>query len=312
MDMVINDGQESGNDAASGQAGETWYCASGGIAEVDDIKLTACDANCLLVRYCSDSCQREHRPQHKEECKKRVDEMRDVLLFAQPESSHLGDCPICFLPLPLDRTKSGIMTCCSKVICNGCWYANKARALNVSLKRTCPFCRHPLPATNAEADANTMKRMEANDPVALRNVGIQYCRRGELMRAFEYLTKAARLGDAAAHYHLSVMYWEGIGVEKDEKMEIFHLEEAAIGGHPLARYNLGVIEWNNGRKERAVKHYIIAANQGHNQSVEMLKQCYKSGSVSKEDFAAALRAHQAAVDATKSPQREAAAELAKL
>ena len=176
----------------------------------------------------------------------------------------------------------------------------------MSLKRTCPFCR----ATNAEADANTMKRMEANDLVSLRNVGIQCCRRGEFMRAFEFLTKAAGLGDAAAHFNLSVMYWEGIGVEKDEKMEIFHLEEAAIGGHPLARYNLGVIEWNNGRKERAVKHYIIAANQGHNHSVEMLKQGYKSGSVSKEDFAAALRAHQAAVDATKSPQREAAAELA--
>ncbi len=38
-----------------------------------------------------------------------------------------------------------------------------------------------------------------------------------------------------------------------------------------------------------------------------LKQCYTDGHVSKEDFAAALRAHQAAVDATKSPQREAAA-----
>jgi len=33
------------------------------------------------------------------------------------------------------------------------------------------------------------------------------------------------------------------------------------------------------------------------------------GRVSKDDFAAALRAHQAAVDATKSPQREAAAAL---
>ena len=32
----------------------------------------------------------------------------------------------------------------------------------------------------------------------------------------------------------------------------------------------------------------------------------KPGLVNKDDFAAALRAHQAAVDATKSPQREAA------
>ena len=37
----------------------------------------------------------------------------------------------------------------------------------------------------------------------------------------------------------------------------------------------------------------------------------KRGFVKKEDFAAALRGHQAAVDATKSPQRQAA-EAAKL
>ena len=33
---------------------------------------------------------------------------------------------------------------------------------------------------------------------------------------------------------------------------------------------------------------------------------FKKGSVSKDELAAAVRAHQAAVDATKSPQREAA------
>ena len=37
----------------------------------------------------------------------------------------------------------------------------------------------------------------------------------------------------------------------------------------------------------------------------MVKNGYADGYVSKEDFAAALRAHQAAVDATKSPRREA-------
>jgi hypothetical protein len=38
------------------------------------------------------------------------------------------------------------------------------------------------------------------------------------------------------------------------------LEEAAIGGNPFARHNLALIEMKNGRPERAVKHYIIAAN----------------------------------------------------
>ena len=44
-----------------------------------------------------------------------------------------------------------------------------------------------------------------------------------------------------------------------------------------------------------------------NPSIKALKKCYQEGVVSKEDFAAALRAHHAAVDAAKSPQREAAA-----
>jgi formylmethanofuran:tetrahydromethanopterin formyltransferase len=53
-----------------------------------------------------------------------------------------------------------------------------------------------------------------------------------------------------------------------------------------------------------VKHFIIAANLGYDDSIKGLKEYYTNGQVSKEDFAAALRAHKAAVDATKSPQRE--------
>jgi TPR repeat protein len=61
-----------------------------------------------------------------------------------------------------------------------------------------------------------------------------------------------------------------------------------------------------------VKHLIIAAKLGHDMSVDLLKLCYRDGLVSKEDFAAALRGHQAAADATKSPQREAAEAFRKL
>ena len=75
--------------------------------------------------------------------------------------------------------------------------------------------------------------------------------------------------------------------------------------HPEARYHLAAIERQNGREERSVKHWIIAANLGYSKSIQALKTCYKDGNVSKEEFAAALRGHQAAVDATKSPQREA-------
>eukprot|EP00985_Skeletonema_marinoi_P019223 scaffold10949_cov92-Skeletonema_marinoi.AAC.5 len=48
----------------------------------------------------------------------------------------------------------------------------------------------------------------------------------------------------------------------------------------------------------------------NNDSLRRLKHCYTIGKVSKADFAAALRAHQAAVDAMKIPLREAAKETA--
>jgi len=290
---------------------DTSCCASCGIAEIDDIKLKEC-SDCDLVRYCSDACLKEHKSQHKEDCKKRVAELNDEILFKQPESSHLGDCPICFLPLPLDHQKSVMKSCCGKIICMGCDHANKLVCeREARLQYTCPFCRRPLPKTDEEANKNKMRRVAANDPMAIREIGVKHYSNGDYELAFEYLTKAAELGDALAHYLLSLFYRDGQGVEKDEKKGLYYLEEAAIAGLPEARYNLAMLEGKNERYDRSAKHFIIAANLGHDGSIQMLKGCYKHGLVSKEDFAAALRGHHAAVEATKSPKRDAAEAMEK-
>ena len=280
-------------------------CASCGIAEVDDIKLMECD-DCDLVRYCSDECKENHRSEHEEACKKRAAELRDELLFKQPESSHIGDCPICSLPLPLGLQWCTMYQCCSKFICNGCEIANKARENNMRLRNACPFCRLPLPKGKEKADKLRMKRVKANNPVALLDEGMEQYEKGEYSMAFEYFTKAAALGYADAHYKLGNLYLFGHGAEKDEGKRIHHWEEAAIGGHPWARHNVGAEEYDSGNKERAVKHWIIAAKQGDDNSIKQLMDKFREGHVSKEDLDANLRAHKAAVDATKSPQRTAA------
>jgi len=286
---------------------DTLCCASCGIPECDDIKLKNCTA-CYLVKYCSIKCQKDHRPKHKRACKKQAAELRDELLFKQPESTNLGDCPICSLPLPLDPAKSCAGTCCSKTICGGCNYANQKRELEERRDHKCPFCRTPIPDTDEGCDKQRMKRIEMNDPVAIFQEGGEQFIKGDYSSAFELYTKAAELGELEAHYKLSLMYNLGYGVEKDEGKEMHHLEVATIGGHPIARHNLGCHEWNNGNKERAAKHWIIAATQGFGESIKSLMDVFREedGMVSKDDLAAVLRAHQVAVDATKSPQREAA------
>ena len=55
-----------------------------------------------------------------------------------------------------------------------------------------------------------------------------------------------------------------------------------------------------------MKHWVIAAKLGHNVALERVKFAFRMGLVSKEDYEAALRGHQAAVDATESQQREEA------
>jgi tetratricopeptide (TPR) repeat protein len=295
--MSAVDGEEAAN--------TTLCCASCSKAEVDDVKLKICTA-CRLVKYCSVECQKNHRPQHKKACKKRAAELRDDKLFTQPDESHLGECPICCLPLSLDVTKSIMTTCCCKMICKGCDYANQKREWEQGLERKCPFCRELISESDEEIDQNFKERVKANDPVAISQKGCKCHDEGDFEGAFEYLTKAAELGEPEAHYQLSTMYYKGEGVEKDKKKEMYHLEEAAIGGHPWARYNLGVEEKEKGRMDRAVKHWIIAAKLGCDGSLEAVKKFFPVGIVSKEEYDSALRGHQATVDATKSKQREEA------
>ena len=285
------------------------FCASCGTAEAigDDIKLKDCSA-CHLVKYCSVKCQKDHRKQHKKACKRRAAELRDELLFKQPEGSFYGDCPLCCLPLPVDAEKSALYLCCSKRVCEGCNLANSRREIEGRLQHKCPFCREPLPKSDEQAVEQLMKRIEVNDPFAICHMGRKKYDEGDYAAAFEYWMRAAALGDANAHNQLSVLYHNGEVIEKDDKKELYHLTEAAIGGNPYAHYNLALLEGKNGQHNRSVKHLIIAAKLGHDDSLDALKIAYEAFLVSKEDFAAALRGHQAAIEATKSPQREETAE----
>eukprot|EP00984_Skeletonema_dohrnii_P015427 scaffold6665_cov78-Skeletonema_dohrnii-CCMP3373.AAC.4 len=169
-----------------------------------------------------------------------------------------------------------------------------------SLQQRCPFCREQLPTTKEESDKRRMKRIEANDPVAMTQWGLEQHRKGNYSSSFEYYARAAELGDLEAHHWLSLLYHEGLGVEKDMGKVIHHTEVAALGGHPKARYFLGCLDVVNGRHERGVRHWIIATKLGCDRSIKSLMKAFKEGFVSKEELAAALRAHQAAVDATKS------------
>ena len=261
-----------------------------------------CNQKHLPPREKEQGCKSERQEQEQERA---AESQRDEALFRQPERTHLGDCPICFLPLPLDPYKSTLQSCCSKVICKGCRRANKLRGVNNNLHHTCLMCRQPTPRSKKEVNVYSMKRVAANDSVAIQERGKKHYQERHYKDAFKYWTKAAELGDVDSIYLLSLLYRDGRGVEKNEEKEWCQLEEAAIAGHVGARFTLAHNEKTRcGRTDRAVKHLIIATNLGCDYSMRALQQCHENGEVDDDKFTAALHAHQAVVDAMNSPQRE--------
>ena len=142
--------------------------ASCGIAAIDNITLKKCACN--LVKYCSVDCQKNHRPQHKKLCKKRLAELHDKKLFTQPDISHWGECPICCLLLPIDMTKSIMMGCCCITICKGCDYANAKRENEQGLEQRCVYCREQALKSQEEGLKRVVKRVKKNDPVAMTHM----------------------------------------------------------------------------------------------------------------------------------------------
>jgi TPR repeat protein len=171
-------------------------------------------------------------------------------------------------------------------------------------RNTCPFCRQFAPRDADQVDDYRQQRIEADDPVAMIYLGNHFhFIKHDDGGALKWWNKAAVLGNAEAHSRLAFAYHEGKMVPKDATKEKYHLEEAAIKGHALARTNLAVIEHGDGNFDRCIRHMMIAAFQGHDEALEAIRKWYAKGIVTKDKFEEALRAHQDAVDATKSEQR---------
>ena len=276
---------------------------------------------CKEATYCNAACKKKHRSKHKEACerriaelheeelkrKKRAAELHDEKLFKPPPKE---DCPICMLPLPSLFTGQKYRSCCGKIICSGCIHAVAKRDGGVGL---CPFCRTPMP-TPEELIELYKKRVEVNDAEGIRNLGCFYS--GGLYgltqdynKALELWHQAGELGNTKSYSNIGNSYLQGNGVERDEKKAMHYYELAAMGGDTDARHNLGVFEKNAGNMDRALKHHMIAAGFGDNDSLVNIKQMFKNGQATKDDYAKALLAYQANLVEIKSPQRDEAAAL---
>jgi len=236
-------------------------------------------------------------------------------LFADPPPKE--DCPICMLPMPHASSGCGVtmvyMPCCGKMLCHGCLSAAAKEIENGNMKEWCAFCRLPLPNTNKELMKRIKKRLKLNDALAFLDLGMQY-RDGymglpqNMNKALELWNRSAELGSCNAHACLATAYYHGESVEEDKEKGIQHWMLAAIGGHEHARHNLGIMEGNKGNISQAMKHFMIAARCGYDDSLKKIGEGYKAGYFTKEEYAATLRAYQVSIDEMKSDERAKSAQ----
>ena len=90
---------------------------------------------------------------------------------------------------------------------------------------------------------------------------------------------------------------------------IHFYELAAISGNVNARYNIACTFGQNGDKKQAFKHALISASDGHQSSLDEVKNGYNHGDVTKDEFERTLRAYQERQDETKSEMRDKAAKF---
>ena len=272
--------------------------------------LNTCN-KCKMVTYCNAACKKKHRSKHKRACERRVAELHDEALFKEPPPNE--DCPICFLPLPLDASESIFKSCCGKIICDGCIYAMREESLGRGKIDLCAFCRTPTATSYEENTKRSKKLMDANNADAFRQLaGCYYRGEGvpqDFAKANELYLKAGELGCAKAYCNLGMNYNNGRGVEVDEKKAKHYSELAAMNGSVIARYNLGCWEERAGNIDRAYKHFILAAKAGDKDSLGNVKAGFMSGLVTKDEYENSLRAYQSRQDEMKSDDRDKAEEF---
>ena len=255
--------------------------------------------------------------------KKLEEELEGTDLFAPLPPTE--DCAICLVPL--SRKKSGELykPCCGNVICWACHKENEAsikkqneeKNAGKKLTLTCPFCRESDPTSADEEFARLQARCLQNDCIAFTQMAAIY-HNGDLgkaqddLKALDCFIRAVELGSAGACVPIGEMlYDEGNGVSVDREKAALFKRAGALRGNIIARHNIGCKEYNFGNHEIGIRHWKVAAEAGHQLSLDALKRIYnaegtKPGKefISKDYLESIYRAGHDAQMEVKTEERE--------
>ena len=164
------------------------------------------------------------------------------------------------------------------MICVGCVEGNLAKKQN----GTCPFCRELRPSSDREYNCQLEARALKNDHTALTNLGLCFMQGSHGMpkddlKALDYWIRAVELGSPRACTFIGDGYSKGNGLAVDKERARFIERVGALRGEILVRHNIGHSEYFDlVNHEIAIRHWKIAAEAGHQPSINVLKDIYNA------------------------------------
>lgn len=159
--------------------------------------------------------------------------------------------------------------------------------------------------------------MEADDAKAFWSLGNIYVEGGwglrrDAEKGLELWLRAVELGEIHAHNSIADILLNDEFIPKDPARAVHHYQQGSIGGDESSRHNLAIIEGKNGNFVGAMRHFIIAAGTGSEQSLDAVKKAFVEGLAPKALYELALRVHHKYLDEVRSDQREKASARKKI
>lgn len=252
-----------------------------------------------------------------------------VEVFQPPQ---MPECQLCCMPLQFEGSLGMYLTCCGNRICTSCVCMEDLNMADPDgvhegvlgerrkMPVRCPFCRALCDVTEEENGRRVTRRMEANDPEAYSYAGNTAAIDGDIVKALEMNLKAVELGGLGAFavrvtchlWWLMTFLEEGSNEYAEIKVMTEKCQVVGAGqGYLESHHHLGLAWKFDGNHSLAYKHICFAAEHGHIASSRLLLEGYVGGYITKEKYAATLRAHKAAYDAAMSPERQLAIKIMK-
>ena len=254
--------------------------------------------------------------------KKLEEELKGADLFAPLPPTE--DCAICLVPISRLNSDTLYKACCGKEFCVACTLENEEAIKKQNEENggkkilfTCPFCREPKPTTGQELLLQLQSRCLQNDHTAFGLMGDVYWK-GEWetakddLKAFDCWIRAVELGSPDACVSIGTSYDLGSGVAVNKKRAALFQRVGALRGYIYGRQNIGCTEYFDlGNHEIGIRHWKIAAEAGHQDSLSNLRHIYNANGkkpgkefISKEYLDKVRRACREAQEEVKSEERE--------